>query len=229
MFLMPVATARSRAADALSFVFGAWKTRPRSKRVLSALSVLLALSGAGMIAYPFVTDLYSSRVQGRLAGEFQSLEFRNQFRSRTVEPGQVLTRIRIPKIGLDALIVEGTDPKALRAGTGHYSGTSLPCERGNTSFAGHRTTYGKPFARLDELVVGDEIHLITPERRCTYRVVDGPRGARPRSGAAGWITHPRDGAVIGSLPGSFTTLTTCHPKGSAKQRLIVRAELVEGS
>lgn len=179
-----------------------------------------------MISYPIGTDIISTRAQGRLRAEFTSPTFRTDFQSGAVEPGRVLTRIIVPSIGVDALVVEGTDARALRAGAGHYSSTPLPCEDGNVSIAGHRSTYGKPFSRFDELEAGDEIVLVTPERRCSYRVVDGPKGSpRPLPGAAGWITHPKDGAVIGHLDGSFLTLTTCHPKGSAAKRLIVRAEL----
>lgn len=179
-----------------------------------------------MLAYPFITDVVSGREQQRLTREFQSPEFQSTFAAREILPGSVLTRIQIPRLGVDTMVVEGTEPRALRAGAGHYSHTPLPCEPGNVAIAGHRTTYGGPFSRVDELVVGDEIVLVTPERTCRYRIVDGPRGApRPRPRAAGWITHPNDAAVVGPLPGSQLTLTTCHPKRSAAKRLIVRATL----
>lgn len=217
-----------RIRGAFGFLFGAWRIRPLSKRVLTALSVILALTGAGMLTFPFFTDLYSSRLQERLAREFASPEFRSDFRLGAVEQGEVLTRIRIPSISVDALIVEGTDARSLRAGAGHYTHTALPCEQGNVGIAGHRNTYGEPFNRLDELKVGDEIHLITPEKSCTYRVVLGPGGERrPHRWSASWITHPRDGAVLLPVEGSqLLTLTTCHPKRSTAERLIVRAELV---
>jgi sortase A len=190
------------------------------------LAALLALSGAVMLAFEPLTGILADRQQARLAADFTSPEFKTRFSNREIGAGQVLTRVEIPKIGVNAMVVEGTEIKALRAGAGHYSDTALPCEKGNVAIAGHRTTYGAPFMRLDELVDGDEIKLITPERSCTYRVVNGPGGARPRAKAAGWITHPDDGAVIGPLNGSWLTLTTCHPKRSAAKRLIVRAILV---
>jgi len=219
-----------RARDAVSFLLGAVRVRRRSRMAIYGLSGLLGLSGFGMLSYPFVTDLYSLRLQSSLSDEFASPEFEKNFSAGTIADGQVLTRIEIPKIGVDALVVEGTDPGALRAGAGHYKGTAFPCAPGNVGIAGHRTTYGKPFNRIDELVAGDELTLSTPQKKCTYRVVDaGPGKERPRRGAAGWITHPKDGAVIGKLPGQNLTLTTCHPKGSAAKRLIVRAELVESA
>jgi sortase A len=201
--------------------------RPLSRRALWALAVLLGFSGAGMLLYPPITDIISNREQARLLDQFRSPEFRVRFATRDVLPGQVVMRITIPRIGVDTLVVEGTDPRALRAGAGRYLSTSLPCGRGNVGIAGHRTTYGGPFLRLDELRPGDSITLITPEETCSYEVVNGPPGTpRPRTGAAGWVTAPTDGGVIGPLPGSMLTLTTCHPKRSAAERLILRAKLV---
>lgn len=218
----------SRLRDAMSFIWGAWKVRPRGRKIIWVFAILLALSGSAMLSYPFLTNIYSSIRQSDLAEEFESPEFLSDFTAGQIAPGQVLTRIRIASVGVDALIVEGTEPAALRAGAGHYRPTALPCKRGNVGIAGHRTTYGKPFSRLDELKVGDTIELITPKEACRYRVVDGPAGAaRPRKGAPSWITHPKDGAVLNPLDGSFLTLTTCHPKGSAAKRLIVRAEKVD--
>lgn len=215
-----------RFGDAFGFVFGAWRVRPRGKRILTALSIVLMLSGAGMFSYPFLTDLYTKVKQGQLQDDFTSPEFQDRLGSGAVVAGEVLTRIRIPKIGVDALIVEGSDPGALRAGAGHYPNTALPCDEGNVGIAGHRTTYGKPFNRLDELVAGDTITLEMPGRTCTYTVVEGEAGKpKPRPKAAGWITDPRDGGVLSPMQGRFLTLTTCHPKGSAAKRLILRAQI----
>lgn len=216
----------SRVADALSFLFGAAKARPRGRRVLGALSLLLALTGAGMLSYPLVTHVYSNRVQSRLAREFSTPRLENAYEKKEVAPGQALIRIQIPRLGVDALVVEGTEPDELRAGAGHYSHTPLPCSVGNVAIAGHRTTYGKPFSRMDELVEGDEIVLVSPEHRCVYRVVDGPPGTpRPRPGAAPWITRPDDWSVVEPTSDASLTLTTCHPRGSDAKRLIVRAKM----
>lgn len=216
----------SRARDAAQFLYGAWNSRSRSKKVLTALALAMMIAGAGMLAYPAATHIYSSTKQRGLDAEFVSPQFERNFRAGRIIEGQVLTRIVIEKLGVNALIVEGTDPKALRAGAGHYRKTALPCQTGNVGIAGHRTTYGKPFSRLDELRAGDVLTLVTPGQSCDYVVVEGERGKRrPRRGAAAWITHPNDGAVLGPLSGSMLTLTTCHPKGSARERLILRARL----
>jgi sortase A len=111
------------------------------------------------------------------------------------------------------VVVEGTTASALRAGAGHYPQTPLPCETGNVSIAGHRTTYGKPFHNVDLLKPGDDIILTTPIGSCTYKV------------DRQFIVRPEDTSVIAPTPDGVLTLTTCHPKGSARQRLIIRATL----
>src|SRR5205085_8416514 len=88
--------------------------------------------------------------------------------------GQALTRIHIPAIDVNVVVVEGTTASALRAGAGHYANTPLPCEDGNVAIAGHRTTYGKPFANIDQLRPGDLITLETPIGPCTYSVSGPP-------------------------------------------------------
>lgn len=214
----------------MSFLLDALRLRPAGRRALSALSVLLFLVGAGLFAYPFVTDLYAEQViQSGLDDHFESDAFRQAYEQGTLKVGDPLTRIHIPKIGVDAVVVNGTSPSALRAGAGHYPNTPLPGEQGNVGIAGHRTTYGKPFNRVDELLVGDEIMLETPIADHTYRVIAPPGGVQaPCGGGRGcWITHPGDWSVVAPLEGRFLTLTSCHPKGSARQRIIVRAELVK--
>jgi sortase A len=132
-----------------------------------------------------------------------------------VQAGDSLTRLKIPSIDVDVVVVEGTDGTSLRAGAGHYSSTPLPCEQGNVGIAGHRTTYGRPFNHLDLVEVGDLIVLEVPIGTCTYRVTKRP-----------FIVLPENIQVLAATDTPTLTLTTCHPKGSAKQRLIVQAELV---
>jgi sortase A len=216
-----------------------WLARPGVRRALAGLAVALIAFGVGMLLYPVTTDIYTSRAQARLRREFAA---RVQEQAPQPAPGgpapappvasagQVMALLRIPKLNLDTVMVEGTDPATLREGPGHYPGSSLPCARGNMAVAGHRTTYGRPFSGLDQLTAGDKITLVTPRQRCTYQVVSGasPRPA-PHKGSAAWITSPDDWSAVGPLQGSYLTLTTCHPKGSAAKRLIVRARLVSGS
>lgn len=205
------------------------RTKPAGRRTLGTLSILLFLAGAGMFAFPFATDIYADHMLQRpLEDQFGTDALRDQYANRAVGEGQPLTRIIIPKLGVDAMVVEGTSQAALRAGAGHYPTSPLPGEAGNVAIAGHRVTYGKPFNRMDELGVGDEIKLETPLAMHTYKVVAYPGDAgTPCPNGACWITHPQDWGVVGETPGSMLTLTTCHPKRSARQRLILRAELVD--
>jgi sortase A len=138
-------------------------------------------------------------------------------------PGQALAVLRIPRLADDhaVVVVEGTGPQDLRKGPGHMAGTAQPGEVGNVVVSGHRTTYGSPFADLDRLEPGDAIVVETRDTWFTYRVT-GSRvvrqtetgGARPVPGRPGAEPSQR-----------LLTLTTCHPRYSAQQRLIVHAEL----
>jgi sortase A len=116
-------------------------------------------------------------------------------------------------------VVEGVTLSDLQRGPGRYPGTAMPGQPGNFAVAGHRTTYGAPFFHLDQLQPGDEVHVTDrAAARWVYRVVEER------------VVGPDDVSVIGPDPlgtGAPTlTLTTCHPRFSARQRLIVFAELV---
>ena len=125
--------------------------------------------------------------------------------------GSALARLIIKKIDLDVIVVEGVEPGNLRDGPGHYPGTPLPGEDGNFVMSGHRTTYGAPFHNLDAMAPGDEMILQTAKGEFRYRV--------------DWVkvVAPTEIGVTVSTPGTHEiTLTTCHPKFSASQRLVVR-------
>ncbi len=192
------------------------RTRPWVRRSLSAVSILLFLGGIGLVAFPFATNMWQDRIQQRLDRQIVTPELQKAYRERKIETGDSLTRIRIPALGIDTVVVEGVTASALRAGAGHYPSTALPCEIGNVAIAGHRTTFGKPFADVDRLKPGDTIDLITPIGACTYRVSREP-----------WVVEPTEMSVIDPTGDKSLTLTTCHPKGSAAQRLIVRGTWVK--
>lgn len=186
------------------------------RRLLSGLSVLLVLGGVALVGYPFATNMWQDRIQQRLETQIASPELQQAYKERKVETGDSLTRIKIPALNLDTVVVEGTTPSALRAGAGHYPQSSLPCESGNVAIAGHRTTYGRPFGNLDQLKPGDTIELTTPIGACVYQVSKDP-----------FVVTPTDLSVIDATGERSLTLTTCHPKGSAAQRLVVRATWVK--
>lgn len=149
------------------------------------------------------------------------------------EDGDAMARIEMPSIGIDKIVVSGVQVADLRKGPGHYPDTALVGTEGNTSIAGHRTTYGAPFNRIDELKPGDEIHLTGVLGRFTYRVMD-PQTAFPDDlnklegqGEGHIIVDPGATWVLGDFGDNRVTLTACHPKLSSRQRIIVAAELVE--
>ncbi len=131
------------------------------------------------------------------------------------QEGDPVGVIRISKIGLESWIVAGVDPPDLRKGVGHYPSTPMPGEQGNASLAGHRTTYGAPFYDLDRLDPGDLISVQTLAGSFTYSVTGST------------VVSPSDTHVIDDQPDKvMLTLTTCDPKYSARNRLIVTADLV---
>jgi len=189
-----------------------------ARRGLSVLSIGLLVLAVGLLGYPLYTNLYQSRVQSRLDRQLASPELKEAYRNRSFKIGDSLTRIKIPSLDVDVVVVEGVSASALRAGAGHYPSTPLPCEDGNVAIAGHRTTYGKPFANLDRMKSGDTIILETPVGSCTYEVSKAP-----------FTVKPDNLSVVANDPTKRQlTLTTCHPKGSAAQRLIVRATYARG-
>ena len=132
------------------------------------------------------------------------------------QEGQALGRIVIPAAGVDWLVVEGVSPADLAQGPGHMPGTALPGQPGNAVISGHRTTYGAPFYDLDLLEPGDSITVETLIGSHIYEVVELIVVAPD----ALWVTDQVEGAWL--------TLTTCNPKGSSRERLIVFARLVDG-
>jgi len=147
--------------------------------------------------------------------------------------GDAVARIEIPAIDVDKIVVNGVQVADLRKGPGHYPGTAAVGTEGNTSFAGHRTTYGAPFNRVDELSPGDEIRVTGVLGTFTYRVMD-PQSAFGdqletvhAEGEGHVIVRPSATWVLGDFDDNRLTLTACHPKLSSRQRIIVAAELVD--
>lgn len=217
-FVTPPVPARPRGfgalmADALR--------RPGGRRGISVLSLVLFVAGIAMFAYPVGTDFYSRYRQDHLQSGFSDPGTQQAYIQHRIGVGDGLTLLRIPKIDLKVLVVQGTTPAALRAGAGHYVSTPLPGESGNVGIAGHRTTFGRPFNRLDEMRPGDALTLETPFAVYTYKAVS-PFGGH----ANPWVVTPNDFSVVSQGTGHLLTLTTCNPKGSARQRLVLRLSLV---
>ncbi|HEX6117159.1 MAG TPA: sortase [Solirubrobacterales bacterium] len=127
--------------------------------------------------------------------------------------GEGIGRIRIPAIGAEYALVEGTDPGALRQGPGHYSATDLPGAGGTVGVAGHRTTYLAPFREIDQLEGGDEVIVEMPYATLVYSVDDARVVAPTQVGIVRQRKHER------------LVLTACHPLYSDTERYAVFADL----
>lgn len=132
------------------------------------------------------------------------------------ERGEELAFLRIPKIGVDEVLFEGVDRETLKNGPGHMGGTPIPGQPGNAVVSGHRTTYGSPFFDFDLLEPGDRIEVETSIGEHIYEIREII------------VVEPTDVWVTDARPGGWLTLTTCEPKFSARQRLIVFAEMISG-
>jgi sortase A len=219
--------------------------RRRALRALSTLliaagALVLADGIATLVWQEPVTAVYARVQQERLGDELEELEqaapapaerralarlpdprrrlgFAARALGRRSEPGDPLGRLRVPAIGLSTVVVEGTDGADLRAGPGHYADTALPGQRGTVAIAGHRTTYGAPFRRVDDLDRGDRIELEMPYGSFVYRV-EHTR-----------IVAPTAVEVVDRVAYDRLVLTACHPLYSASERIVVFARLARAN
>jgi sortase A len=127
--------------------------------------------------------------------------------------GDALGKLLIPSIGVSEYVIEGTDADNLRKGPGHYPDTPLPGQHGTSAIAGHRTTYGAPFRKLDKLKKGDRIVVEVPYGTFVYRV----DRTQIVDDSALWVTK--------KVGHDQLVLTACHPLYSAAQRIVAFARL----
>jgi sortase A len=175
--------------------------------------VAVGLSLLAYVAFQlWGTGVYTARAQSQLTAEIRA----KGFPSRPI-PGGAVGFIRIAAIGLDMAFVQGTEGPDLAKGPGHYPDTPLPGQGGNVVIAGHRTTHQAPFWSLDSLGEGDQIVLQTRAGTFVYRVQ--------------WVkvVQPDDFWIARQTTRPSLTLTTCYPRFSRKERLVVRAVQVYGS
>ena len=208
--------------------------------VLIAGGLLLLVDGGLTLLWKEpVSALYASIEQHKLEGQLKELEqveptpaertvlarlpdpglqmaFKARALRRRVENGEAIGRLEAPSIGLNVIVVQGTDPGDLRKGPGHYPSTAFPGEGSTVAIAGHRTTYGAPFRNVDDLERGDRIVMRMPYGRLTYRV------ERTR------IVDPSAVGVVRDVGHEQLVLTACHPLYSAAQRIVVFARLEGG-
>jgi sortase A len=201
-------------------------------RVLVALGLVLLFYTTYLL---WGTGVETRRAQSELtrqldaqpvveAGELVAGEIPPARPAEPVALGDALWTMVIPKIGLRSVVVNGVGVEELKRGPGHFpdcatvgpgvdciDGSPFPGEPGNVAISGHRTTYGAPFFRLNELGAGDEIHIESGGARYRYSVDELK------------VVSPTQVDVIGTHGRDELTLTTCHPRFSAAQRLVVHA------
>ena len=184
---------------------------------------MLAAGFAGYIGWSlWGTGLHTAQAQERLR-----TEFRDEVGGEPVDPSQAPDRVplgdayaqlEIPAIDVNFMVVQGTGYEDLKDGPGHYPDTADPWDdTGRVGIAGHRTTYQAPFFDLEALRPGDEITLRT--RYGTYRYEIDRVFVVPSTGS---------GRVLVQTPRPTLVLTTCNPKYSSTERLIVTARRVSG-
>lgn len=232
------------------------RTRPVARAATRGLGLAMVWAGGTLLLYVvwllWFTGIGTAEAQQQLLAEFPGTavdpaegaadggdDDRPAAPTRTEEPVEIGDGVAVlaferpgaaEPLVLDGpvVVVSGTTTAALRTGPGHYTTSAAPGEQGNFAVAGHRTTYGAPFHDLDEVAPGDLVHVTTRDgTRHTYAVLPGSSGGAP---PGQHVVAPSDTWVLApdavAADGPLLTLTTCHPRYSATQRLVVFAELV---
>jgi sortase A len=210
-------------------------------RVLRVLSTALITAGLVLLADVAVTlaweepvsSIYGSIQQQRAQDQLDELEesfvspdvsgledrgaarkLANAFEDE-IENGEGIGKLDIPRIELDAVMVQGTDRATLQKGPAHYPDTALPGQGKTIGIAGHRTTYLAPFRNIDDLEEGDEVVVEMPYGDFTYEV------EKTR------IVDPSDVEIVRDVGYERVVLTACHPLYSASERYAVFGRLTE--
>ena len=210
--------------------------KPRISNIVGLIGKTFIVAGLlllGLVAYQlWGTGIETQRAQSKLRDQFEEL-ISAPPTTMSATPSEELSQpsdlvpsspprlpknpvalVEIPTVNISHIVVEGVTPAALRDGPGHMPSTPLPGTKGNSAIAGHRTTYGAPFSRLDELELGDLIQITTKAGYFEYEVT------RSR------VVAPTQIDVVRDTPGVATlTLITCHPRFSSSKRLIISAKL----
>jgi sortase A len=214
-----------------------------ARRLIRAAGAFLATAGLlGLLWVALVwrwqdpvTALLAKRAQSHLAAEYdrrleslpnpraqhealatrvESLRHEARAYRESLLPGEPVGRLRVPRLGLNMMIVEGTDPQSLKKGPGRDPRTFMPGEGQLVYIAGHRTTYLAPFSHIDRLRRGDPISISLPYATFEYRVV---RHTIVKATAIGVLRSPGREVLA---------LQACHPRFFATHRYLVYASPV---
>jgi sortase A len=133
---------------------------------------------------------------------------------RSLQTGDPVGRLKIGRLGLSMVVVQGTDHETLKKGPGHYQPSAVPGEGHLIYVAGHRTTYLAPFAHINDIKVGDYVTFAVPYATFTYRV------------RRHYIVRSDQLSVLKDHGSEILRLQACHPRFFATHRYIVDAALV---
>lgn len=164
------------------------------------------------------TSASAERRPARTADTAAVLARRARLFARSLREGEPIGRIRIPRIGLNMIVVQGTSEGDLTKGPGHYDAqtgvtTELPGQGGVVGIAGHRTTFLHPFRYINDVHPGDNVYLEMPYGTFRYRVYFQK------------IVSPTDWSILRRRPYEKLVLSACHPLYSASHRIVTFARL----
>lgn len=204
--------------------------------LITAGVVLFADVGVTLLWQEPVSAAYGSLKQHQAASELADLE--NRFPSSAdkaavqdvgdntkkaaalakiftgkISEGDAIGRVVIDRIGLNVVLIEGTDTASLQKGPGHYDYTPLPGQGKTVGIAGHRTTYLAPFRHINDIQDGDEIRVEMPYGTFVYTVTHHK------------IVDPSEVQIVDPVGYEQLVLTACHPVYSAAERWAVFARL----
>jgi sortase A len=207
-------------------------------RILGSLLIVAGALTLGWVVLvwrwedPF-TAIYTHVQQARLSGDYdrRAAAFRPRLArglagvqrevadearayGRSIRPGDPIGRLRIGRIGLKMVVVQGTDHDSLKKGPGHYAGSALPGQGHLVYVAGHRTTYLAPFASIDDIRIGDYVRFTVPYGTFTYRVTRH------------YVVADNAVGVLKDTGSEILRLQACHPRFFATNRYLVDAKLV---
>lgn len=205
------------------------KKGSKKRLIIRIVGSILIVAGIIIIAYPFYTNLVMKRKEVEVLASWDeqlyveqeesgdNIQESSELQKESIDVDisqKVPFKITMPDIETEWIVNEGTDTATLKKGPGHLIGSALPGEDGKCVVAGHRTTYGAPFNRVDELDNGDRILVETlGNERFVYLVTDQ------------FEVVPTDLSILDPIDDPVLILSTCTPKYYATRRLIIYAEL----
>jgi sortase A len=211
-------------------------TRIVSTMLITAGIVVLADAGLTLLWQEPLSAAYGAFKQGQAEDQLNQLESQyptpadlaaiagvhgdaakarilaDRFKPHLIE-GHAIGRMTIDRIGLNIVVVEGTNTSSLQKGPGHYKATPIPGQPGTVAIAGHRTTYLAPFRHIDQIHNGDEVRIEMPYAAFTYTVYKHE------------VVDPGDVGILKPVGFDQLVMTACDPPYSAEHRYALFSKL----